>query len=74
MEKFPVRKWIKLQKKGEKIVLNHQKIAVLGMSNVEKIKRIATKMKRETNLATQNLEDFISDKDSIKDLLSKGSK
>jgi hypothetical protein len=73
MEKFPVRKWIKLQK-GEKIVLNHQKIAVLGMSNVEKIKRIATKMKRETNLATQNLEDFISDKDSIKDLLSKGSK
>ncbi|MGX5430333.1 hypothetical protein [Bacillus cereus] len=73
MKKFPVRKWIKLQK-GEKIVLNHQKIAVLGMSNVEKIKRIATKMKRETNLATQNLEDFISDKDSIKDLLSKGSK
>lgn len=73
MKKFPVRKWIKLQK-GEKIVLNHRKIAVLGMSNVEKIKRIATKMNRETNLATQKLEDFISDKDSIKNLLSKGSK
>ncbi|PGM80935.1 hypothetical protein CN957_12785 [Bacillus cereus] len=63
MKKFPVRKWIKLQK-----------VAVLGMRNVEKIKKIATKMKRETNLATQKLEDFISDKDSIKDLLSKGSK